>query len=918
MTSARHPAGTFAGLPDPGQAGTLDGLVERLRLLKVWAGDPSYERITGLVNAGWTAAGRPPGELAGKTTVVDCFRPGRRRLNTDLVVAVVQVLHPDPGYAAQWRQALRVVCGRADAAGQARVRDALPPDLPAFTGRTTVLDRIGEMLRHGCDDDVAVVIVALTGMAGAGKTQLAVHAAHGLAQHRSLDRVLFVDLRGFHPDPNQPPAAPDAVLDGFLRLLAVPGPQIPHGLSARVGTYRRLLAGTHTLVVLDNAADEEQVRPLLPHAPGCPTLVTSRRSLARLRGAAPVTVGVFTAAEAVTFLARAAPGVAMGSDPAAAARIAHRCGHLPLALGLAAGHIRATEGWTLSDHADRLDDRHRQRRLDTGLELALDLSYQHLDTGQRRLLRRAALHPGQDFDVHAAAALSGTDVSTTSAGLRRLHREHLLQQSTPGRYTFHNLVRAYAADRAADEDPPAERRAAQIRLLDHYVGTSAAAMRKLHAGAADQPLRTPAPSMPGPPIADPTRARAWLDTERGNLVAATAYAARHGRTAHSIDVAGILQSYLDGGGHHADALALHTYAREAAGHLGDRAGEARALNGLGLAHYRRGELAIAAQYLNRALTLCRQTGDPPGEAWTLILLGLVSWRRGELGPAAAHLQRALALSRQTADAGAEARALTYLGLVAWRRGELAAAARHLQHALALFTQVADDAGEAMALTFLGGISSRRRKLGPAAQQLQQALRLSRHIGDPGTEAGALIFLGGVCCRRGELDAATARLQQALGLCRRVGDRAGEATASASLAGVLLKQGELSRASEQIQHALALSRQTGERGVEATALLMLGTLHGRRGDQDAAVANLQAGLALTRQVGDRATEADALTALGGAWLQRGQRRAAVDHLQKALALCQQIGYHAGETDALTALGEARSPHSGCRRCISSVR
>src|SRR6185369_15345693 len=217
----------------------LDDLVERLRSLKTWAGDPSYEQITSRVNAAWAAAGRPAGEAVGRTTVLSCFRAGRRRLNADLVVAVVAALHPDVGYVAQWRQALQVIGGHTRAAAQVRVQDTLPPDLAEFIGRAAELDR----LHRGTGDGGAAQIWAISGMAGAGKTQLAVHAGHRLVRAKTVDRVLQVNLRGFHPDPAQPPADPAAVLDGFLRLLGVPGEEIPHDLAARTTAYRRGLAG---------------------------------------------------------------------------------------------------------------------------------------------------------------------------------------------------------------------------------------------------------------------------------------------------------------------------------------------------------------------------------------------------------------------------------------------------------------------------------------------------------------------------------------------------------------------------------------------------------------------------------------------------------------------------------------------------
>jgi AAA ATPase domain len=370
--SASTPGEALGAPPDPGAVSTLDELVNRLRLLKVWAGDPSYGTITSRVNEAWTAAGRPAGSLVGKTTVVDCFRAGRRRVNADLVVAVVQALHPDVGYVSQWRQALHVVRGQTRAAAQVRVQGELPPDLATFTGRTHELSQLRSCWRQLAAGTGQEPVCLITGMPGVGKTQLAVHAAHllirdGLAAGASLNRVLFANLRGF--DPAHPPADPAAVLEGFLRLLGVPGHRVPPALNDRVAAYQSRLAETRTLVVLDNAADADQVVPLLPGTPdsaGCLVLVTSRRALPALHPGLNLSLDVFDPDEARGYVTRAAAGVHVGDDPQAANRIARRCGYLPLALGLVAAHIAGTPGWTLTDHADWLDERHTGAYRPTG------------------------------------------------------------------------------------------------------------------------------------------------------------------------------------------------------------------------------------------------------------------------------------------------------------------------------------------------------------------------------------------------------------------------------------------------------------------------------------------------------------------------------------------------------------------------
>jgi tetratricopeptide (TPR) repeat protein len=843
--------------PDPGQAGTLDDLVHRLRLLKVWAGDPSYASIKDRVNAEWAAAGRPAAELARKTTVVDCFRTGRRRLNTDLVLAVVHALHPEVGYVSQWRQALRVIGGETRAAAQVRVQDSLPRDLARFTGRGDELDQLRQFLRTSRRHGGAVVISAIEGMAGVGKTQLAIHAGHLLTRELPFDHVLFVNLRGFHPDPAQPPADPAAVLDGFLRLLGVPGHQIPHDLPARTSAYRDRVAGTTTLVVLDNAATEDQVRPLLPDSPGCLTLITSRRSLTGLAATTRLAVDVFTAEEARRFLGQAAPDIPVGADPTAHTRIAARCGHLPLALELIAGHLRATPRWTLTDHADRLDERHRTRRLDTGVELALDLSYQHLPADRRRLLRLLALHPGQEVDLHAAAALAGTDLLATGTHLRHLCDDHLLQQPTPGRYTFHDLVRAYAINRADDETPPAERRTALTRLFDYYLATAAAAMDTLHPAEVHLRPRVPPVVTPTPALTEADVARTWLDTERPNLVAAAVHTAAHGWSAHTIRLSTVLFRYLDGG-HFADALAIHGHAHRAAEQAGDPTGQAHASLGLGAAHMQMGNYTATAHHLELALTLFRRTGDHGGQARVLNNLGRVEQRLSRYERAIDRYQQAQALHRQTGDLAGQARALYNRGNVEVLLGRFHQAADLEQQALALFQRAGDRTGEASALNTLGEAEVRLGRIDSAADHLQQALALCRELGHRDGEAWTLEVLGALHARAGQRALAAEYHQQALAIFRDVGGRVGECW-------VLNDLGDAARAdcraADAVTHHTAahtIATDTGDRDQQARAQFGLGRAHHLLGDAAQAREHYRHALTLYTDLG--MPEADELGAL----------------------------------------------------------
>jgi tetratricopeptide (TPR) repeat protein len=826
LSGSRSGVAGFAGPPDPGEARVLDDLIRQLRLLKVWAGDPSYEVITRRVNAEWRAAGRPEREWTAKNTVAACFTLGRRRPNDDLVVGIVAALNPDSAYVERWRQALRIVRGEAEASTFVTVQSALPDDLALFTGRETELARLADLLYQGAGSPV--VISAIEGMAGIGKTRLAVHAGHLMVNRYGMERVLFADLRGFDPDPNQPPADPAAVLDGFLRLLGVPGHAIPHDLEGRRRLYRQRLLGRRVLIVLDNAATEDQVDPLLPRTSGSATLITSRRTLSGLSAVEHLRLDVFTSDEAMDFLASAVPGVPVGPDRQAAARIAERCGHLPLALGLVAGYIRATPGWTLTDHADRLDERARDRRLDTDVELALDVSYEHLPPDQRRLLRLAALHPGPDVDAYAAAALAGTHLAAARTRLQQLCRDHLLQQRSPGRYTFHDLVRAYATVRAGDEERPPERRAALTRLFDYYLATTAAAMDTLHPAEAHRRPRIPAPATPAPRLADPDTALAWLDTERTTLVAVAAHTATHGWPTHTTHLSTTLYRYLQGG-HLTDASTVYAHALQAARHTNDIASQAHALTSLGITHVHLGRYGSSVDHLQQAVDLFQRAGDMAGKARALRGLGNVQRQLGRYALATDQHRQALILYRQAGDRIGEATVLGNLGVLEERQGRYMSAADHHERALTLHRQTGNRVGEARALNGLGIVELRVGRYKLATEHLRQALTLYRLLGNRDGEAIALSSLGALYSSRGQSAQATQHYQQALTICREIGQRSAEAWVVNGLGEAARTAGQAAAALTHHTDALDIAAEIGDLEQQARAHSGLGHAHHARND-----------------------------------------------------------------------------------------
>jgi tetratricopeptide (TPR) repeat protein len=538
---------------------------------------------------------------------------------------------------------------------------------------------------------------------------------------------------------------------------------------------------------------------------------------------------VFTAQESVEFLRRRAPRVAAGPDPEAAVRIARRCGHLPLALGLVAAHMGGTPGWTLTDHAERLDEHHGNQRLSGGVEVALAISYDRLSSDQQRLLRMVAIHPGQDFDAHAAAALAETDLATARARLSLLCRDNLLQQTERDRYTLHDLVRVFAANRAGDEDRPAARRAALTRLFDYYLAAAATAMDALAPSEAHRRPRAEPPAAPAPVIADAEDARRWLDTERPTLVSVAQHTAANGWTSHTTRLSATLFRYLNSGPQ-ADGLSIHGHALRAAEQDGDLHGQMHALNALGMTYSQLGHFGPAAEHLTRALELHRLVDDPAGRARTLGNLGVVELGRGNHRAAAGHHDQTLRLFQQIGDLAGEAYSHLNLGVAEERLGRYPSAADHGEHALRLFRQLGDLAGEATALTDLGIVHQRCGEYSAADKQLQLALALFRRVGHRAGEAWTLDILGTLATRLDQPDRAADCHRQALAIYRDIGDRHGVAAACNGLGEAARSAGDAAAALACHTDALDAAGRIRDRCEQARAHSGLGSAHEALGDR----------------------------------------------------------------------------------------
>jgi DNA-binding SARP family transcriptional activator/tetratricopeptide (TPR) repeat protein len=696
----------------------------------------------------------------------------------------------------------------------------LPGPVAQFVGRAAELaDLTATLERASAQRPPTLVISAIAGMAGVGKTALALQWAHQVAD-RFPDGQLHVNLRGY--DPARPLPTADA-LAGFLRSLGVAERDIPAKTPERAARYRSLLAGRRMLIMIDNARDVDQIRPLLPGSPSCVAVVTSRDALAGLvarDGARRLDLGLLPAAEAVGLL-RVLIGERVDDEPEATMTLAGYCARLPLALRVAAEHAAAAPGVSLAQVAAELAD--QQERLDlldaagdrlTAVRAVFSWSVRHLDDDAARAFRLLGLHPGADFDAYAAAALTDSTLREARSLLARLARAHLLHAAGADRYGMHDLIRAYAADQAAGRESEPEQRAALTRLFDHYLATAAAAAGALFRADPDQPALLP-PAGPVPPVASPAAALAWLDAQRSTLVAVAAHASDHGWPGHAIGLAATIFRYLDVG-HFTEAAAVHAHARHAAARAGDRAAEAAALTMLGVADAAQGRLGQATGHLEQALALCRADGDRIGEARALGHLGMAGYCQGRYQQSAGCHESALAIYLKVGDHIGEARERHGLGVVDLRRGRYEQAAGHLRRSLALFRDARLRSGEAHVLSDLGELELRQGRYVQAAGHLRRSLGLGRETGSRLCQARALAGLGVCELRQGRHQQAVGYLRQALALHRQAGNCSGQAEALNGLGEALLAASQAGPASARHAAALALAIQCGDQHEQVRA------------------------------------------------------------------------------------------------------
>ncbi len=649
-------------------------------------------------------------------------------------------------------------------AARAQVAAQLPPCVPTFTGRDAELAALDALVDRGG----AVVV---SGTAGVGKTALAVHWAHRAAE-RFPDGQLYVNLRGF--DPATTPTEPARALHGFLEALGVPAARMPSEPDLMVSLYRTTVAGKRLLVVLDNARDAEQVRPLLPGSPDCLAIVTSRDQLIPLvvtESAQPVPLDLLSPDEARDMLVRRLGARQVAAEPAAADDIADRCARLPIALAIVAARAASNRRFSLAAVAGELGDLDAFRGGDeaTDVRAVFSWSCRTLSPAATRLFRLLSLHPGPDVSAPAVASLAGDTAQAIGPLLTELTRANLFTEHTYGRYAFHDLLRAYAASLADEAEPPAERRAAVHRLLDHCLHTAYAADLALHPHFSAISLPSLAGGVTPESPKNRSAATAWFAAEVPVLLAAVPLAARFGFEGHAWRLAWAMGGFLHRQGHWQDWLGTQQIALAAASRIGDQAGQAHAHRSLGLACSRLRRYEEADDHLRRALDLFTDVGDDAGQAHTCLNLGQLAERRRDYHQALDHSRRALALFGRAGNRAGQGYTLNAVG---WQEALLGNYQRALEscgEALKMLQEVDDVQGQADTWDSLGHAHHQLGDDRRAIACYEHALELFRQVNDRYAEASTYVNLGGSHRALADLGATRAAWRRALTILDELGD-----------------------------------------------------------------------------------------------------------------------------------------------------
>jgi DNA-binding SARP family transcriptional activator/tetratricopeptide (TPR) repeat protein len=792
----------------------------------------------------------------------------------------------------------------------------LPRDVANFTGREADLARLDE--ESTVDGPVpAIILTTISGTAGVGKTALAVRWAHHAA-HRFPDGQLFVDLRGFDIGP---PVRPIDALVQLLLALGVEPDRIPAGQDEAAGLYRSLVAQRRMLVVLDNAASAESVRPLLPGGRDCLVLITSRNRLSGLvahDGARPIPLDALSHKDSVALLARVMGERRFDAEPEATAELAIACGHLPLALRIAAATLVDQPDLRIADYLTRfgrvgLDTLRIEDDERSAVGAAFDQSYAALEPRARRMFRLVSLFPA-GWTADAAAAVADCDPDTARRTLVRLAEAHLVAEPSPDRYDLHDLLRVYARERLHAEEGEATRSAMTDRLYRWYTGRVDASARLLYPTV----VRVQPPDASHPDFPGRDAALRWHDDERANLIALIVEPSPAGTARLVVVLADALRGFFITRRNPVDWLAVATAAVTASEVDGDPRLRAAAYLQLSSAVVGVGDLEDSISHAERAASLSREAGWVEGELASLNLLGSNYDNAGLPERAETVLTEALRLNRAINRYTGMATNLTNLGRLNLKLGRLAMAAEQLTEMLDLVEQQRLTIPPSFALSNLGETYRLLGRYDEASRRFADAVEAGRRVGNLSGEANALSNLAVMRCDQGRLDEALEHAETATHLIAELGERYTQAAAIGALARVRYRRGDLDAARELFADVLAVGQSSEGVYPLGNARIGLAELARDAGEYGHALNEAREALDLARRARLPLVEADALTVLAGIHLRAGDAGAAREHGERALEIHTRTGNRLGQARTLMILGYADGPAAGRERRQESTK
>jgi DNA-binding SARP family transcriptional activator/tetratricopeptide (TPR) repeat protein len=801
--------------------------------------------------------------------------------------------------------------------GRIPAPDTLPPQAVEFVGRAAELRLLtGDGNPCAGDGNPCAQVSVIEGMPGVGKTALAVRAAR-IASDQYPDGVAYLN---FHThDPGRPSLDAPEALFRLLHMFGVPPSQIPDAIGERIALWRAQLSRRRAVVILDDAAGSDQIRPLLPVAGQCLILITSRHRVPGLEGARALTLDVLSIDDAITLFRRVAGHGGSHQEEDEVAVAVQLCGQLPLAIQITAGRMAQEYPPRLADLVDELS----QSPVLVGGEgmsspewiSAFDLSYRSLEPSHQRYFRRLGINPCAYISPHAAAALVGGTVAEAETALTALLDYHLLAPAPVGQFRFHDLIRGYAALCAAREEPRPEQRQAVGRLLDYYLHTADKVDRVLHPFRHRRPVAVTHPPAAIPALDAREDAAKWLESEWRNILQAAQHAGRHEWKAKCADLIHTLAGFMEVNAYWAEAIAAHTLALQASRDLADPPRIAQASLDLGEISQQTGRYEAALALAEDAAAIYRSLADRWGEAEALDQIGTAHFRAGRFREALAYVHEAGIAYRDITDRHGVATTLSHAGIISWQLGRYPEAMAHLRETLSLFRDIGDRRGEAKTLNNLGDMQLYFGYHKDALVSYQGSLEIFREIGGSQNEAILYRNIGHVYNYKGSYEESLAAYRRALSTFRSIGDLPSESHLLNDIGAIYQKSESYDEALIYHQKAGLIAEEIGNLPQQVIALRGVGSVHRGSGRYREALEYYHTALGLARQMGDPYEEAKVLEGIAEAtFSMRGPDDARIVFRQ-ALDIFERLGVP--EAESVRIRIEAMDPSRDSRPYIPAA-